>query len=44
MAGIELKDVRKVYGGNIEAIKGVSLKIEDGEMIVLVGPAGCGKS
>ena len=44
MAGIELKDVRKVYGGNIEAIKGVSLKIEDGEMIVLVGPSGCGKS
>ena len=44
MARIELKDVRKVYGGNIEAIKGVSLDIEDGEMIVLVGPSGCGKS
>ncbi|HEX5935996.1 MAG TPA: sn-glycerol-3-phosphate import ATP-binding protein UgpC [Pseudorhizobium sp.] len=44
MAGIELKDVRKVYGGNIEAIKGVSLRIDDGEMIVLVGPSGCGKS
>ena len=44
MAEIELKDVRKVYGGNIEAIKGVSLTIADGEMIVLVGPSGCGKS
>jgi sn-glycerol 3-phosphate transport system ATP-binding protein len=44
MATIELKDVRKVYGGNIEAIKGVSLDIQDGEMIVLVGPSGCGKS
>jgi len=44
MAEIELKDVRKVYGGNIEAIKGVSLHIADGEMIVLVGPSGCGKS
>jgi sn-glycerol 3-phosphate transport system ATP-binding protein len=44
MATIELKDVRKVYGGNIEAIKGVSLEIADGEMIVLVGPSGCGKS
>ncbi len=44
MATIELKDVRKVYGGNIEAIKGVSLDIADGEMIVLVGPSGCGKS
>ena len=44
MATIELKDVRKVYGTNIEAIKGVSLDIADGEMIVLVGPSGCGKS
>ncbi len=44
MATIELKDVRKVYGGNVEAIKGVSLSIQDGEMIVLVGPSGCGKS
>jgi sn-glycerol 3-phosphate transport system ATP-binding protein len=44
MAEIELKDVRKVYGGGVEAIKGVSLAIEDGEMIVLVGPSGCGKS
>ncbi len=44
MATIELKDVRKVYSGNVEAIKGVSLSIQDGEMIVLVGPSGCGKS
>jgi sn-glycerol 3-phosphate transport system ATP-binding protein len=44
MARIELKDVRKTYGGGVEAIKGVSLEIEDGEMIVLVGPSGCGKS
>ncbi|MGA1832933.1 sn-glycerol-3-phosphate import ATP-binding protein UgpC [Rhizobium wenxiniae] len=44
MATIELKDVRKTYGTNIEAIKGVSLDIQDGEMIVLVGPSGCGKS
>lgn len=44
MATIELNDVRKVYGGNVEAIKGVSLDIKDGEMIVLVGPSGCGKS
>ncbi len=44
MATIELKDVRKTYGANIDAIKGVSLDIKDGEMIVLVGPSGCGKS
>ena len=44
MAKIALKDVRKVYGGNVDAIKGVSMDIADGEMIVLVGPSGCGKS
>ncbi|NWJ23604.1 sn-glycerol-3-phosphate import ATP-binding protein UgpC [Rhizobium sp. RM] len=44
MAKIALKDVRKVYGSNIDAIKGVSMEIDDGEMIVLVGPSGCGKS
>ena len=44
MAAIELSDVRKVYPGNVEAVKGVSLSIEDGEFVVLVGPSGCGKS
>ncbi|NDW07481.1 sn-glycerol-3-phosphate ABC transporter ATP-binding protein UgpC [Jiella pacifica] len=44
MAKIELKDVRKVYAGNVEAVKGVSLSVEDGAFVVLVGPSGCGKS
>ncbi|WP_349962702.1 sn-glycerol-3-phosphate import ATP-binding protein UgpC [Rhizobium sp. ZPR3] len=44
MAGITLKGVRKSYGGNVDAIKGVSLDIADGELVVLVGPSGCGKS
>jgi sn-glycerol 3-phosphate transport system ATP-binding protein len=44
MATVELVDVRKVYPGNIEAVKGISLAIGDGEMVVLVGPSGCGKS
>jgi sn-glycerol 3-phosphate transport system ATP-binding protein len=44
MAGITLKDVCKTYGGNVDAIKGVSLDIADGELVVLVGPSGCGKS
>jgi sn-glycerol 3-phosphate transport system ATP-binding protein len=44
MARINLKDVRKTYGGGQEVIKGVSLDIADGELIVLVGPSGCGKS
>lgn len=44
MAGIQLSDVRKVYPGGVEAVKGVSLDIPDGEFVVLVGPSGCGKS
>jgi sn-glycerol 3-phosphate transport system ATP-binding protein len=44
MAGIILKDVGKIYGRSIVAIKGVSLEIDDGELVVLVGPSGCGKS
>ena len=44
MATVELKDVRKVYGGKVEAVKGVSIAIPDGSMCVLVGPSGCGKS
>ena len=44
MAGIQLNSLRKVYAGNVEAVKGISIDIEDGEFIVLVGPSGCGKS
>ncbi len=44
MANVILTDVRKTYAGGVEAIKGVSLSIGDGEFCVLVGPSGCGKS
>ena len=44
MAGVTLEDVRKVYAGEVEAVKGVSLDIPDGSFCVLVGPSGCGKS
>src|SRR5688500_8364782 len=44
MANVTLSDVRKIYPGGVEAIKGISLDIGDGQFCVLVGPSGCGKS
>ncbi|MEZ5667224.1 MAG: sn-glycerol-3-phosphate import ATP-binding protein UgpC [Alphaproteobacteria bacterium] len=44
MADVELAQLRKVYAGHVEAVKGVSIAAADGEFVVLVGPSGCGKS
>jgi sn-glycerol 3-phosphate transport system ATP-binding protein len=44
MANVTLKDVRKIYAGGVEAIKGIDLNVGDGQFCVLVGPSGCGKS
>ncbi len=43
MASVEVSDVRKSFGG-FEVIHGVSIRVEDGEFVILVGPSGCGKS
>src|SRR5213075_463516 len=44
MAEVTLRDVRKVYAGGVEAVKGVTFDVPDGHFCVLVGPSGCGKS
>ncbi len=44
LAEVHIRDVVKVYPGNVTAVKGINLHIGDGEFMVLVGPSGCGKS
>jgi multiple sugar transport system ATP-binding protein len=44
MAQVSLRDVSKVFPGNVTAVNKVNLGIENKEFMVLVGPSGCGKS
>ena len=43
-AVLELSDVVKRYAGGVDALRGVDLTIEDGELCAIVGPSGSGKS
>ena len=44
MASISLRNVKKIYPGDVVAVHDFNLEIEDKEFIILVGPSGCGKS
>ena len=41
---IALDRVRKTYAGGVEALREVSLTIDNGELVAIVGPSGSGKS
>jgi len=43
MSLLEVEDIHTFYG-NIEALKGISLTVEEGEIITLIGSNGAGKS
>ncbi len=44
MASITLKNIYKIYPGDVTAVHDFNLEIKDREFIILVGPSGCGKS
>lgn len=41
---LSMNQVTKVFGGNLMALKGMSLEVREGDFISLLGPSGCGKS
>ena len=42
--GLVLKDVYRVFPGNVTAVSDVNLEIANGEYVVFLGPSGCGKT
>ncbi len=44
MAEVILKNISKIYPGDVKAVDNIDLHIKDMEFCVLVGPSGCGKS
>ena len=40
---VEIRDVQKSFG-SLHVIRGISLTIENGQVVVICGPSGCGKS
>ncbi len=41
---LSIQDLRKVYGNGFEALRGISLEVQQGDFFALLGPNGAGKS
>jgi iron(III) transport system ATP-binding protein len=44
MPNIALRNVDKIYDGNVKAVSGLNLEVNDGDFMCLLGPSGCGKT
>lgn len=44
MATLELRNLKKVFGGKVTAVNNLDLVVNDGEFMVFLGPSGCGKT
>jgi len=44
MANVEVRNVSKIFEGDVHAVDNANITINDQEFVVLVGPSGCGKS
>jgi len=44
MHALEVNNLKKTYANGVEALKGISLNVEEGDFFALLGPNGAGKS